>query len=620
MSGQQRVLSAAIFALSTQLSLAAGTPAQNAPLPDDFALADLYGQTHSWNDVKENKAVVLIFLSTECPLAKLYAPRLVKLAAEYGPRGVAFVGVSSSTTDNITELRNFARIHGIEFTIVKDLKQQLADALEVKRVPTVIVLNPEKDVVYRGRIDDQYGLREGQGGLLVSYQLAKPKRKDLAVALDEFLAGKPVSNFATEPNGCLIGRDKEPASSSDVTYTGQIAKILNDRCVLCHREGQIGPFTLTSYEDASGWAEMILEVVEQRRMPPWHADPKFGHFKNEARLPKEDVETIRRWVAAGAPEGDKSAKPPLPEFADGWMIPEPDQVIKMKDTPYTVKAEGVVPYLMFTVDPGWKEDKWVTAMEPKPGNPKVVHHIVMYVMPPRGKPKYFTKGLPITMLDWFASFAPGLRPPVLPDHMGRYIPAGSKLVFQMHYTPCGMEEEDLSYVGIKFADPKKVRREVAVQHAGNMQFVIPAHAKNYELESKYEFKKDSLLLTVSPHMHLRGKDFKYTLIYPDGKEEIILSVPQYDFGWQTTYTLAEPKFVPKGSKLHCVAHYDNSAENLNNPDPTKNVRFGEQTWDEMMYGWFEICLTEDIDPTKPAETPPAKGGASARLQRPSAGI
>lgn len=581
-------------------------PSQPAPLPENFALADLYGEQLSWDRYQDRQAVVLVFLSTECPLAKLYAPRLARLAAEYAPRGVAFVGVSSSAADNITELKSFARTNQLEFPIVKDLKQQLADHLGVNRAPLALVINPGHQIVYRGRIDDQYGLRKGADGVLVSYQLPEPRRNDLAVALDELLAGKPISVPATEATGCLIGRDKQPSATADVTYAEHIAPLLNQRCVLCHRTGQIGPFTLTNYEDASGWAEMILEVVEQRRMPPWHADPAYGHFQNDVRLSEEQIELVRRWVQAGAPQGDPSKAPPTPEFAEGWMMPEPDQVIYMAEEPFHVPAEGTVPYKMFVVDPGWTEDKWVTAMEPKPGNPKVVHHIVMFIMPPSGKTKYFTPGLPVTFLDWFASFAPGLRPPVLPEHMGRYIPAGSKLVFQMHYTPCGTEEDDLSYLGVKFADPQKVRREIAVQHAGLEFFTIPAHANNYELEAWYDFKRESLLMTVSPHMHWRGKDFKYTLIYPDGKEEVILYVPQYDFGWQTTYTLAEPKLVPKGSKLHCVAHFDNSADNLNNPDPTQPVQFGEQTWEEMMYGWFEICLNEDIDPSKPPVKPARK--------------
>jgi hypothetical protein len=197
----------------------------------------------------------------------------------------------------------------------------------------------------------------------------------------------------------------------------------------------------------------------------------------------------------------------------------------------------------------------------------------------------------------------------LPEGTARYIPAGSKLLFQMHYTPNGTEQTDRSYVGIKFADPKTVKREIAVQHSGEHDFVIPPHASNHEVQSSYTFEHDSLLWSVSPHMHLRGKDFLYTLIYPDGKQEVILNVPTYDFGWQTTYTLAEPKRVPKGSKLHCVAHFDNSDNNLNNPDPSKEVRYGPQTWEEMCYGWFEICLA-DQDLSSQLNKPAATSGAA----------
>ncbi len=212
------------------------------------------------------------------------------------------------------------------------------------------------------------------------------------MALDDLLANKAVSVAQTEASGCLIGRKAEPKSDSDVTYSNQIARLFNQHCVYCHRPGQIGPFALTSYEDAAGWAPMIGEVVEQQRMPPWHADPKHGKFVNDSRLSDAERQLIARWVAAGAPEGDKSRLPEMPQFAEGWMMPEPDQVVTMTQ-PFTVKAEGTVDYQNFVVDPGWTEDKWVAAMEPRPGNPAVVHHIVMYVLPPRGASKYFQRRL-----------------------------------------------------------------------------------------------------------------------------------------------------------------------------------------------------------------------------------
>lgn len=555
-----------------------------------FTLSDVYGAEHSLNQSKQ-KLTVLAFLGTECPLARLYAPRLADLAKQYESKGVAFYAIGANPHDGVTELKNFARTHGVEFPVLKDLNSVLADDLKALRTPSVYVLDANRIVRYQGRIDDQYGLQLTPVGKFQSYQLPQARRNDLALALDELLADKPVSVALTEPTGCLIGRAKKPATDSTVTYSKQIARILNQHCVACHREGQIGPFTLASYDEAAGWAETIGEVVAEGRMPPWHADPKYGHFINDARLSDEDKKLIVDWVAAGAPEGDKADLPEPPKFTKGWGIPEPDQVIYMPKE-FKVPAEGTVDYQSFVVDPGWTEDKWVMAMEPRPGTPAVVHHIVMYVMPPKGKSKYFSADLPLTPLDWFSSFSPGYRPWVLPEGTARYIPAGSKLVFQMHYTPNGTEQTDRSYLGVKFVDPKTVKREIAVQHSGTHDFIIPPHAGNHTVESSYEFTQDSLLWSVSPHMHLRGKDFIYKLAYPDGKEETILSVPAYDFGWQTTYTLAEPKRIPKGTKMLCTAHFDNSADNLNNPDPTKEVRYGPQTWEEMCYGWFEICLAD----------------------------
>ncbi|MGD9723786.1 MAG: redoxin domain-containing protein [Pirellulales bacterium] len=604
------------------LALTFATPAAGAaPAPDSalgavldaFSLADANGKQHQLSDYAQRKVIVLAFVGTECPLARLYAPRLADLEKKYEAAGVTFLAVDSNAQDNITELKNFARVHGIEFPILKDLNHVLADRLHAARTPSVYVLDDKRVVRYQGRIDDQYGQQTTPVGTRVSYQLREPRRQDLALALDELLAGQNVSVASTEPAGCLIGRRKETKSDSDVTYTRQISRLLNNHCVSCHREGQIGPFPLASYEDAAGWAEMIGEVVAQRRMPPWHADPQHGKFANDARLSDDELQLIARWVAAGAPEGDRSELPEPPQFTAGWMIPEPDQIVHMPKE-FAVPAQGTVDYQNFVVDPGWKEDKWVTAMEPRPGNPSVVHHIVMYVVPPRGVNKYFSADLPLTQLDWFSSFAPGLRPAVLPEGTARYIPAGSKLIFQMHYTPNGAAQTDRSYVGIKFADPKTVKREIAVQHSGTHDFLIPAHAENHQVESSYTFEHDSLLWSVSPHMHLRGKDFRYTLVYPDGREEVILHVPQYDFGWQTTYTLAEPMRVPKGARLNCVAHFDNSENNLNNPDPSKDVRYGPQTWEEMCYGWFEICLA-DQDLTDKLAGPPRQPAAPAEAPK-----
>lgn len=582
-----------ILATATTPSLAwAAAPAgteKNAPAATpvaSFTLKDYRGQTFDLDQAAKDKVVVLAFLGTECPLAKLYAPRLAALAKEYESRGVVFVGIDANRQDAVTEIAAYARQHGIEFPILKDLQQAVADKVGATRTPEIIVLDRARKIRYRGRVDDQYGLVK-----TANYQRKEPSRRDLAEALDEILAGKPVSQPTTELSGCLIGRDRQPSTKSDVTYTKHVARILNENCVFCHRPGQIAPFTLTSYEDAAGWAGMIEEVTQAGRMPPWHADPHYGHFQNDARMSDEDKATIARWVAAGAPEGDPKDLPKPPQFTEGWMIPEPDQVIYMADKPYDVPATGVVEYQMFVVDPGWKEDKWLSAIEPRPGNPAVVHHILIFVIPPDGR----GQGGLGNGNDFTGAFAPGLRPEPLPPGMARKVPAGSKLAFQMHYTPNGSAQQDRSYLGVKFADPKTVKQEVVVTSAVNFVFQLPPETDEVGVNSRYIFKRDALLLRMMPHMHLRGKAFEYIAYQPDGTPQVLLNVKNYDFYWQLDYKLAKPLPLKKGTRLEWDAWFDNSANNPRNPDPKAEVHYGHQSWQEMMVGFFDVAVDPAMD-------------------------
>jgi peroxiredoxin len=553
----------------------------------DFALEDFRGKQHGLNDFRDKKLVVLAFLGVECPLAKLYAPRLVALAGEYAARGVAFVGVDSNRQDSLAEMAAFARDHGVDFPFVKDTGNKLADQVGAARTPQVAVLDQRRVVRYLGRIDDQYGINNGG-----SYQRTKPQSEELRRALDELLADKAVSQPVTETDGCLIGRVRPARPDAEVTYSRQIARIFNHHCVECHRPGQIAPFALTSYEEASGWADMIAEVVRENRMPPWHANPKFGRFSNDSRLSDQEKSQIAAWVAAGAPAGDPSELPEAPTFPSGWMMGrEPDLVVHMADKPYDVPAEGTVAYQYFAVDPGFKEDKWVQVAECMPDNHGVVHHIIVFVNPPRSDAK------DAAGFQFLVGYAPGTRPFVLPDGMAKLIPAGSKLVFQMHYTPNGSKQQDRSSVGLCFVeDPSTIHHRVVTGNATNASFVIPPGDDNYEVLSQRRFLKDTTLLSLFPHMHLRGKSFRYELFYPDGTSEIILDVPRYDFNWQNHFILSPPKLVPAGTELKCTAHFDNSAENLANPDPTAKVRWGDQTWEEMMIGWYDIAVPVGEDP------------------------
>ncbi len=568
---------------------------------EDFSLRDYRGRQHSLSDYKQAKVVVVAFLGTECPLAKLYGPRLEALAKKYAAHDVQIVGVNSNSQDSITELAAYARIHELSFPLLKDVGNQVADQLGAVRTPEAFVLDQQRVVRYWGRIDDQYG---------VGYTRDEPKRQDVAIAIDDLLAGKPVSVPQTESVGCHIGRVLDPDADSPVTYSNQIARILQRRCVECHRDGDIAPFALTDYDEVAGWAEMIREVVDQQRMPPWHANPQYGHFANDRHLSDDEKQLIFQWVRTGAPQGDPADLPEPRQFTAGWQLPQqPDLVIDMRDQPFTVPAEGTVRYQYFSVDPGFTEDKWVKMAEVLPGNRAVVHHILVFVRPPGG----LLRSRGITG-DFLVGYVPGLRARPLPDGMAKLIPAGSKLVFQMHYTPIGSQQQDLSKVGLVFTDPDKVTRQVLTTKAVQHRLEIPPHDDNYRAEATSgAHGGDVLLLSMMPHAHLRGKSFRYEAVYPDGKSEVLLDVPHYDFNWQTSYRLAEPQRMPAGTRIHVVAHYDNSEDNLANPDPTATIRWGDQTWNEMMIGYFDIAIPRDpqaaVAGAKPAPSVPRIGVA-----------
>lgn len=545
----------------------------------DFQLRDFRGKLHTLGDYAESEIVVLAFWGTECPLAKLYAGRLVELAKKYESQGVTFLGVFSNQQDSLEELEHFARKYGLEFPVLKDVGNVVADQVEAQRTPEVFVLDHERTIRYRGRVDDQYD---------VGVARPQPSRKDLAEALDELLAGDDVSLARTEAPGCLIGRVKPVDEGAEVTWSRQVAAIFQEHCQECHRPGEIGPFPLITYEDTQGWGPMIAEVVEQERMPPWFANPEHGDFSNESRLSEEEKALILAWVDAGAPEGNPEETPSLRSFNSDWRIAEPDTVVYMSEQPFEVPAEGIVDYQWYFADPGFTEDTWIKAAEAKPGAPDVVHHVTIYIKPP-DVPFSLRMNDRIALL---AGFNPGGDPWRAPPGMAVKIPAGAQLVFEMHYTPNGIPQEDRSYVGLEFADPAEVEKEIVCVMPANTEFEIPPHAHNHEVQTSWLFPADSLLLVMRPHMHLRGKAFRYEAVYPDGTEEILLDVPHFDFNWQNNYVLAEPKEIPAGTEMRCTAWFDNSEDNLSNPDPTATVHWGDQTTAEMMIGIFAMALAD----------------------------
>jgi hypothetical protein len=433
------------------------------------------------------------------------------------------------------------------------------------------------------------------------------------------------------------------APSSTVTFHKDVEPILQRNCQTCHRPGEAAPMSFLSYKEVRPWAKDIREAVSVKKMPPWPADPHYGKFENDRSMPQKDIDTVIAWVDAGAPEGSTADAPKPVTWTEGWSIGKPDVIVKMP-SPIKVQATGVIEYQYVIVHTGFTEDKWIQMAETRPGNRALVHHIIAFIREPGSKwlaeypvgvafvpdrkgpggrrrldgeggnpdaeQRAQQEGAGMPQGELLQGYAPGLPPGVLRPGQAKLIKAGSDLVFQMHYTANGTAGEDQSMVGMIFAKGP-VKERVFTMAASNPKFKIPAGDGNYKVESEFTLGDQVKLVNLTPHMHLRGKDFEYRLVHPDGTKETILSVPHYDFNWQLYYYLAQQRDLPKGTKIECTAHYDNSTANKANPDATKEVTWGDQSWEEMMIGFFDIAIPADKDPRSIFPRPPARAQKAA---------
>jgi peroxiredoxin/mono/diheme cytochrome c family protein len=543
----------------------------------DFSLTDSAGAAVHSTKFKDAKALVVVFVGTECPISNAYMPRLSELSKQFASRGVQFLAVNANRQDTPARVAEHSKENGLPFPVLKDVGNRLADQMGAQRTPDAFVLDGTRVVRYHGRIDDQFG---------TGFKRAAPSRRDLAIALDELLAGKEIAVAETPVMGCFIGRIAKVKDGGEVTYARQVSRILQQNCQECHRAGQIGPMSLATYDDAVAWSDTIREVLHDGRMPPWFADPRFGHFANDRSLSNADRTALLAWIDSGLPRGEEKDMPPARVFESTWSIGKPDAIFTMP-LEYAVPADMPkkgIPYQRFRVPTGFKEDRWVECAEARAGATQVVHHIILYVVPPG---EDFFPGNPKTPV--LTGTAPGDMPLLLPAGMAKKIPAGSELVFEMHYTPNGVAQKDRSSIGLIYSK-EEPKFEVFTMPVSNPSFKIPPGDDNYKVEQTFAFRRDAgLLLGFMPHMHLRGKDFLYEAVYPDGTKETLLSIPHYNFNWQAGYRLAEPLKMTRGMKVHMVAHFDNSSKNPNNPDSTKTVTWGDQTWEEMMIGWMDLA-------------------------------
>lgn len=405
---------------------------------------------------------------------------------------------------------------------------------------------------------------------------------------------------------------KPPVASPPPTFYKDVLPILQDHCQSCHRKGEVAPMPLENYEQARPWAKAMAHAVSMRMMPPWFADPRYGHFLNDSSLNDQQIATIVAWAEAGAPAGDAHSAPPPRTWTQGWNIPNPDLVVEMPK-PVPIPAQGEIEYTHEIVPTHFTEDRWVQMSEFRPGTPAHVHHAVVYIRPPNSDwLRHAPVGVPFTAStltdpveqreahettsDLLLVYAPGSSPDQWPDGMAKFVPAGSDLVFQMHYTTNGKAEQDRTSIGLVFAKRPPPHRVITLQ-LNNHALIIPPGADDFRVQVQGTLPHDATLLSLFPHMHLRGKRFEYDIVHDDGTVEVLLRV-NYHFHWQLSYRLAEPRLLKAGTKLRAIAWYDNSKNNPHNPDPDKTVTWGDQTSDEMMVGFFDVAVPAAMDKWK----------------------
>jgi peroxiredoxin len=557
---------------------------------DNFRLLDQNGKSHELYYSSDMKAVVLMVHGNGCPIVRQAVPALREIRDRYQSQGVEFLLLNSNLQDKRDDVAAESKEFNVDFPILLDQAQLIGEQLGVVRTSEVFVIDPKGwKLVYRGPMDDR-----------LSYEKQRPASKHyLTDALDAVIAGKPVKVSKADGVGCLVNfpeRDLK-TSHAQISYSRQIAPMLIEKCTACHQTGGVAPWAMTRYDVVKGFAPMIREVVRTQRMPPWHADPHYGEWQNTRALSDDQRKLLVHWIEAGAPRGSgpdplTSVKPDTNE----WKHGKPDLIVEVPA--YDIPATGVIEYQYPKVKNPLGRDVWITAVEIHPGAKQAIHHIIAQdPVVLNGQQRGGNGG------GNLAGFAPGMSPIVYPADTGVLFPKDADFVFQMHYTPNGKAVTDHSKIGFYFREadnpPKYPLRLTALT---DFRFQIPPGAKEYGTTVSRDITRDMLVYNFMPHSHLRGKSGTMSVVYPDGKQEILLNVPKYDFNWQTVYEYKEPKKIPAGSKLVWNFNWDNSTQNPGNPDPTQSVKWGDQTFEEMGIGFVRFrYLDEEVGKPAPAQ-------------------
>jgi len=562
---------------------------------------DTTGQPHFVGNGEGYRAAVLVFMTTECPISREYVPTLNQLAAKFKDQPVKLYGVVTDPSCTRAAVAQFKKDFKIDFPVLFDSSGELAETLGATHVPEAFVLDTEADVVYRGRIDDLYA----EAGV----KRPAVTKHDLADAITAVVDGKPVAEAKTTPIGCPLQTTLAGGKSPAPTFNRDIAPIMFSKCAECHRPGEVAPFSLLTYADASKRADFLVQVTRDHKMPPWRAEIGHLSFLGERRLTERQIAMLERWAKEGAPEGAHDDLPQTPEFATGWRLGKPDVEVKVP-TPFTVPAGGEDIFQHFVLPLNLPEDKQIVGFEFRAGNAAVVHHAILFLDTSgvgrrkdaeSPEPGYRTSGsIGIPVAGIVGVWTPGMTPRFFPQGIGLPVRKTADLVVQLHLHPSGKEEVDQSSIALYFAD-KPVERKMAGAPlvVGSLMIDIPAGAKDYSITSSVTLPLDVTLISLLPHMHLVGKEMRLTATLPDGEVKQLVWIKDWNFYWQDNYVYRDPVKLPTGTRLDIVSRYDNSEENALNPSkPPQRVLFGNDSTDEMCFGIFQVVAERPSDEQK----------------------
>ena len=585
----------------------------------DVTFIDLAGRHHSLASVGDAKALVFAMTSTSCPISRKYLPTLAALIKNPDFKEVRWICINPIATDSQEDMLAAAKTLGPHVIYVHDREGLLSQAIDTRTTADAIVFDSARTVLYHGAIDDQYGL---------GYSLESPRHHYLSNAISAVMTQRRPEPAATVAPGCAIHvKNRTTADTqTSLTYHNRIARIVQHHCLECHRVGGVGPFSLESADDVTAHAAMIEQVVDQNIMPPWFAasssdvdaDSLEHHspWANDRSLAASEKKDLLAWLQSDQPVGDPADAPQSLVPTGEWAIGTPDAIFEF-DHAVQVKATGTMPYQHVLVDTNFAEDRWVQSIEIRPGDPSVVHHIIVFVHgSTTGKDRVDAEE---QRRGYWAIYVPGTSTLTYPDGYAKRLPANAKLHFQVHYTPDGTATTDRTRIGLRFskAPPRHEVRGIGIL---NTHFEIPPGAENHRDEAVLRFPVDVDILGFLPHMHVRGKACRYELLSTHDQPAMLLDIPRYDFQWQLLYRYEHPLSLKQGDQIRFTAWFNNSDSNPANPDSTKAVRWGEQTYEEMLLGYVEYVVPDATpgEPTalfqKPNRRKPAKENPIQKLR------